>query len=76
MVNRFLTWIDSIGKLLLVCALVFAVAFGLSLIAIWLLPAGEVVGDIVRAIAAVVCALLILAFINRRPKPRLGEIQK
>lgn len=76
MINRFLTWIDSIWKLLLACVLVFATAFGLSLVAIWLLPAGEVVGNVLRAIAAVVSALLILAFINRRPTSRLGKLQK
>jgi len=62
--NRFIKWIDSIWKLLFACALVFAISFGLSLLAIWLLPAGEIVGNFLRAIAAVISALLFLAYIQ------------
>lgn len=76
MINRFLKSTDTVWKLVFACALVFAVSFALSLVAIWLLPAGEVVGNILRAIAAVISALLILAFINRRTSTGPGQPQK
>jgi hypothetical protein len=66
MVGRLMKRIDSIRSLILVCVLVFAAAFGLSLLAIWLLPAGEVIGNVLRTSAAVISALLILAYANRQ----------
>jgi hypothetical protein len=68
--------IDSIWRLILACVLVFAASFGLSLLAIWLLPAGEVIGNILRAIAAVISALLILAYASRQTSSSSGKVQK
>lgn len=65
-VSRFMKQIGSIWRLIVACVLVVAASFGLSLVAIWLLPAGEVIGNILRGIAAVICALLILAYASRQ----------
>ena len=62
--------INTVPKLILVCIGVFAVSFLLSVIAIWWLPGGEVVGNVLRALAAVLNALLILGFINSRTSKR------
>ena len=76
MVSRFMKPIDSIWRLILACVLVFAASFGLSLLAIWLLPAGEVIGNILRGIAAVISALLILAYASRQTSSSSGKVQK
>lgn len=76
MVSRVMKPIDSIWRLILACVLVFAASFGLSLLAIWLLPAGEVIGNILRGIAAVVSALLILAYASKQTSSSPGKLQK
>ncbi|MGN7253278.1 hypothetical protein [Arthrobacter sp. SAFR-014] len=75
-VGTLMKRIDSIRSLILVCVLVFAAAFGLSLLAIWLLPAGEVIGDVLRASAAVISALLVLAYANRQTSSSPRRTQK
>lgn len=66
--NKPFDRINTVPRLVLTCVAVFAVAFLLSILAIWFLPGGEIVGNVLRALAAVLCALLILGFINsRRP---------
>jgi hypothetical protein len=76
MVGRLMKPIGSIRSLILACVLVFAASFGLSLLVIWLLPAGEIIGNILRAIAAVVCAMLILAYANRQTSSSARRPQK
>jgi FtsH-binding integral membrane protein len=76
MVGRVMKPLDSIWRLILACVLVFAASFGLSLVAIWLLPAGEVIGNILRGIAAVISALLILAYASKQTSSSPGKRQK
>jgi hypothetical protein len=75
-VSRFMKPPDSIWRLIFACVLVFTASFGLSLVAIWSLPAGEVIGNILRGIAAVISALLILAYASRRTSSSSGKPQK
>jgi peptidoglycan/LPS O-acetylase OafA/YrhL len=62
--------INTVPKLILTCLGIFAVAFLLSIVAIWLLPWGEVLGNVFRAVAAVLTALLILGFVHTRRSHR------
>lgn len=66
MTNRPFDRINTVSRLVLACAALFLVAFALSLVAIWLVPWGEILGNVFRAAAAVMSALLILGFVNTR----------
>lgn len=66
MTNKPFDRINTVPKLILACIGIFGVAFLLSGVAIWLFSWGEVLGNVLRGIAAVLTALLILGFINTR----------